>query len=73
MKFLLVVIIIAIAVYFAVRLIQDGGFSSSGAKRPGPAPRRPHRPAKPSRPVAPDDDEEFLRDLDRKRLDPPDS
>ncbi|TIC89262.1 hypothetical protein E8D34_01880 [Nocardioides sp. GY 10113] len=69
MKFLLVVIVIAVAVYLAVRLIQDGGFQPPGGRTRQPRPRP--KPS-PQRPVAPDDDEEFLRDLDRKRLDPPD-
>ena len=64
LKFLLVVIIFAAATYLAVRVIQQRGLM-------------PDKPALPKRPqprkiVAPDDDEEFLRDLDRKRLNPED-
>jgi hypothetical protein len=54
LKLLLVVVILAVAIYAVIRLLQG-----RGAGEP-PAPP-------PSRPVAPDDDPDFLRDLDRKR------
>lgn len=73
MKFLLVVIIFAAAVYLLVRFLQDRGLPSGqgpgGKGGPGGLPGRPRRP-RPSGPPpvkGPDDDEEFLRDLDRKR------
>lgn len=57
LKLLLVVILIAIAVYFTVRALDRRGIA--------PAPRRPQQP--PPRVVGPDDDPDFLRDLDRRR------
>ena len=50
MKVLLVVVLLAIAVYLTVRLLQRRGEIS------GP----------PRRPIGPDDDPDFLRDLDRR-------
>ena len=62
LKFLLVVILVAVAVYLTTRAIQRRGIA--------PAPKR-QRPA-PPRVVGPDDDADFLRDLDRKRKHPED-
>ena len=62
LKFLLVVILIAVAVYFTVRVIQRRGIA--------PPPRRPK--PQPPRVMGPDDDPDFLRDLDRKRKHPED-
>ena len=52
-------ILFAVAIYLLVRVFQDRGM----------LPARPARPQRRGRPqiVAPDDDEDFLRDLDRKR------
>lgn len=50
---MIVVLILGAVIYAVVRLVQ------------GPGPGR--TPARPSRPVAPDDDPDFLRDLDRRR------
>ena len=61
LKFLLVVIIIAIATYALVRAIQRRGVQ--------PPLVGSHRSSRPSGPIGPDDDEEFLRELDRRRLD----
>jgi hypothetical protein len=62
LKVLLVVGLLALAIYLVVRAVQRGGVSQ---------PRRlPGRP--PTRPAAPDDDPDFLRDLDRKRRHPDD-
>jgi hypothetical protein len=61
LKFLLVVILLGAAIYLTVRAIQRRGI----APRP-----QAHRPA--PRPLGPDDDEDFLRDLDRKRRHPED-
>jgi hypothetical protein len=58
LRFLLVVILIAVTVYLTVRVIQRRGVA--------PAPRRP-RPSPPPRVMGPDDDPDFLRDLDRQR------
>lgn len=65
LRFLLVMAIFAVATYLVVRSIQ----------RRGLIPERPARPQRPQRPrfVAPDDDEDFLRDLERKRRDPDDT
>lgn len=60
---LLVVALFAVATYLTIRAIQRRGALPS---RP-----RPHRP-QPRRFVAPDDDDEFLRDLERKRRHPDD-
>jgi len=51
-KFLLLVIILAAAIYFTVRVVQRRGLLPD---------RRPEQ-----RPLGPDDDPDFLRDLDRK-------
>lgn len=66
LKLLLVVILIAVAVYLTLRIIQRRGVTSP-LRTPS---RSSHR--KPQGPLGPDDDEEFLRDLDRKRLFPDD-
>ena len=52
LKVILVVVIVAVAVYFAVRVVQRRGLLPE---------RRTDR-----RPFGPDDDPDFLRDLDRK-------
>jgi hypothetical protein len=64
LKFLLVVALFALATYLTIRVIQRRGVLP-------PSTGRPHRP-QPRRAVAPDDDEDFLRDLDRKRRHPED-
>lgn len=61
LKFLLVVIVLAIAVYLTVRVIQRRGL-------PGDHDR--HRT--PPRPYGPDDDDEFLRELGRRHKHPRD-
>ncbi len=64
LKLLLVVVLFAALTYAALRVIERRGLAGS------PPSSRPRRPA--PRPVAPDDDEDFLRWLDRKRRkDPP--
>lgn len=55
LKVVIVVVILAVIVYAVVRMLLGNG--------PGPG----RSPAKPPRPLAPDDDPEFLRDLDRRR------
>ena len=70
LKLLLVVVVFAAVTYAALRLMERGRASGSptGPRRAAGGPRRPA-----PRPVAPDDDDDFLRDLDRKRRkDPPD-
>ncbi|NYD56561.1 hypothetical protein BKA08_000799 [Nocardioides marinisabuli] len=68
LKFLLVVAFVAVVTYLAIRLMQRRlpGGGSQGVRRPLPGPK-----PKP-RMVAPDDDEDFLRDLERKRRHPED-
>jgi hypothetical protein len=65
LKVLLVLIIVAVATYALVRVVQRRGITPP-VKGPLAGTRRSSRP---SGPLGPDDDEEFLRDLDRKRLD----
>ncbi len=68
-KFLVVVLVFAAVTYLVTRALQERGPDD----RPNlPRPKLPKRPSTPPRAVAPDDDEDFLRDLDRKRLNPPD-
>ena len=67
LRFVLVVLAFAALVYFLVRLLDDRhGRKSSW----GPAVRRQREQR---RTVAPDDDDQFLRDLERKRKDEPPS
>lgn len=54
LKVALVVAVLALALYLGIRLLQTRGNDDPGRT----ATRRP---------IAPDDDPEFLRDLDRKR------
>ncbi|MDH2414267.1 hypothetical protein [Nocardioides sp. CER19] len=61
LKVLLVLIILAIATYALVRVVQRRGVTPPLAGT--------RRTSRPSGPLGPDDDDEFLRDLDRKRLD----
>ncbi|GAA2131290.1 hypothetical protein [Nocardioides bigeumensis] len=63
MKFLLVVIVLGVLVYLVVRTVQRGGFTSPSRQRPP----KPSAPPQQRRMIAPDDDPDFLRDLDRKR------
>jgi hypothetical protein len=72
LKVLFVLIIIAVATYALVRVIQRRGVTTpvkgplrGPLKGPLAGMRDNNRS---SGPVGPDDDEEFLRDLDRKRL-----
>jgi len=60
-KFLLVLIVLGVTIYLLVRVIQRRGISSIRGRGTAPGPREWRRP------VAPDDDPEFLRDLERKR------
>jgi hypothetical protein len=64
LKLLLVVILVAVVVYLTTRAIQRRGIAPAPARRPSA--RQQHRI------IAPDDDPEFLRDLDRKRRHPED-
>ncbi|HEX6150234.1 hypothetical protein [Nocardioides sp.] len=52
MKFVLLVALIAVAIYFTIRVIERRGV------------RRPPRPTRPpQRPIGPDDDPDFLSGL----------
>jgi len=62
LKFLVVVVLVALAVYLVTRAIQRRGVATP--------PRQRHQP--PPRPRGLDDDPDFLRDLDRRRRDPED-
>ena len=64
LKLLLVVAIVAGLVY-AVLWALERRRAAGAALRQHPSSRRQTR--RPQRTVAPDDDEDFLRDLDRKR------
>ena len=64
LKVLLVVALFAVATYYLIRVIERRGVARPVRRRPE---RRP-----PARPVAPDDDEDFLRDLDQRHKHPED-
>ena len=64
MKFLLLVIVLAVAIYLTVRLIERRGGRGGSF---GAALKRPNRPNRPARPLGPDDDPDFLRDLNRRK------
>ena len=64
LKVLLVVVLFAVATYYLIRVIERRGVTRPVSRRP--------QPRQPSRPVAPDDDDEFLRDLDQRRRHPED-
>lgn len=70
LKFLLVVAVVGLVTYLAVRLVQRRlpGGGTPAVRRPLPGPRPKPKPKM----VAPDDDEDFLRDLERKRRHPED-
>ncbi len=65
LKLLLVVAIFAVATYLITRALQDRG-DGTPMRRPSLPKQFPRLPQQ-RRPVAPDDDEDFLRDLERKR------
>ncbi|WP_204163692.1 hypothetical protein [Nocardioides solisilvae] len=58
LKILIVVLLVALAIYAVTRLLEKRGRGN----RPGPRPRQA-----PPRVMGPDDDPDFLRDLERKR------
>ena len=65
LKVLLVVLLFAALTYGLIRVIERRGVTlRPGAQRPAPRPE--------PRVTGPDDDPDFLRDLDRKRRQPPD-
>lgn len=65
---LIFVLVLALAVYLTTRLLQQRGVATStGALRPRPRTRPPER-----RVQGPDDDDDFLREIDRRRRQPED-
>ena len=59
---LLLLAVVLYAVFWAIDRRNTGGSDGSGgSRRPAPPPRRPRGP------LGPDDDEAFLRDLERRR------
>lgn len=58
LKILLVVLLIAVVIYGVTRLIERGGIKPPALRR------------EPPRMVAPDDDPDFLWDLDRRKRHP---
>ena len=57
MKILLVLALVAVAIYLVIRVIERRGIS---VRNPGPSRPEP-------RVTGPDDDPDFLRDLERRR------
>lgn len=63
-KFFLAIAVIAVVIYVVTRLIETRGHpfrNTSTARRSLLPPRNPGRP------IGPDDDPDFLRDLNRRR------
>jgi hypothetical protein len=67
LKVMLVVLLFAALTYGLIRVLERRGVA-----RPTKGRGRQPRPRQAPRPVAPDDDPDFLRDLDRKKRQPPD-
>ena len=61
MPYLIVLVIAVVVVILVMRAA-----AASGNGRDLPRARPPRRPARPSRPLAPDDDPDFLRELERR-------
>jgi hypothetical protein len=66
LKVLFLVALLALAIYLVVRTVQRGG-GTPLQRGGGSTQRRP-----PNRSIAPDDDADFLRDLDRRHKHPED-
>ena len=64
LKVLLVVVLFAVATYSLIRVIERRGVARPVRRRSKPRPDQ--------RPVAPDDDDDFLRDLDQRHRFPED-
>jgi len=58
-------VLLVVAVVVVVLVMRAAGTPPHGGGRGGLRPPRP-RPQQPSRPLAPDDDPEFLRELERR-------
>ncbi|GAB2871955.1 hypothetical protein [Nocardioides pacificus] len=65
LKFVLVVAVFALAFYLTIRVIERRGLQGGGGRGEGPG----TRPA-PPRPLGPDDDPDFLWQLDRRKRHP---
>ena len=63
MPFLVVLVVAVVVVVLVMRAAAAPGRAGGGSRRPRP-PRPRVQP--PTRPVAPDDDPEFLRELERR-------
>jgi hypothetical protein len=63
MVFLVMMVIAVAVVVLVMRAAATQG--GAGGGRPAPPPKRP-RAQRPVRPLAPDDDPEFLRELERR-------
>ena len=61
MRFLLFLIVLGAAVYLLVRVVQRRGVLARRGRPSAPGPGTVRRP------VSPDDDADFLRDIERKR------
>lgn len=80
LKLLLVVVLFALLTYAAVRIIErrgvlrppGGGTSHDTGRGAGHGTGRGTGRSQPRRPLGPDDDPDFLRDLERKRRHPED-
>lgn len=66
-KLLLLVLAIGLVIYLVVRLIETRGALFRGGGSDNPPSSRPDRPRGP---LGPDDDPEFLRDLNRRKPKP---
>ncbi len=64
MAFLVVLVVAVVVVVLVMRAAASPGGGLGGPRRPRPV-RRPG-PQQATRPLAPDDDPEFLRELDRR-------
>lgn len=66
-KLILLLVVIAVVIYVVVRLIETkGALFRRGGGGGSNAVRRPQPPRRPTGPLGPDDDPEFLRDLNRR-------
>lgn len=64
-KLILLIVVVTVAIYLITRLIETRGKLFSAAERARAAQQKPKK--RPSGPLGPDDDPDFLRDLNRRR------
>ena len=69
-RFVLVALLFAVFVYLFVRLVERRNLGP-GRSTHGPTQGPKYGPTSGRRTIAPDDDEQFLRDLDKRRKDEP--